>query len=382
MSNIHALPLLFLNLGGEMIYILEQRLHAQQIPQDKSVKVLTDIVSVMLNERFLQELFKPQEIYNKQALKKLFEDLAHASIMRLNTASMDKLYDLMTMVFKYQVFMASHPHDLILITLNHLDAIWNYVRVPSVHKQIVIVHKMIMQLYGQMSVGELLDVRKSILNFFQDLKIRVSVFMRQKLQNSDGKFVIDPSGLVPPGCDIPGEIRSYDETGEIKDVTKFDGCGDYQGTRQLGSFDIHGNRNTDLGCNIYASAPGHSDTCSVSTCHTGEVPSKPASGGCSKGAASVKAAQGELNLLMTQLLGNRTAFDCNSTKDLIHITLFGTEVNEREEDVQLSIKKEIKIDARRQSNFAELDAVSREMTVDDNCEETPGDLLELLDSLN
>lgn len=147
MSNVHAIPLLFLNLGGEMIYILDQRLHAQQIPEDKAEKVLTDIVSVMLNERFLQELFKPQEIYNKNALKKLFEDLAHASIMRLNTASMDKLYDLMTMVFKYQVFMASHPHDLILITLNHLDAIWNYVRVSSVHKQIVIVHKMIMQFH-------------------------------------------------------------------------------------------------------------------------------------------------------------------------------------------------------------------------------------------
>lgn len=232
-----------------------------------------------------------------------------------------------------------------------------------------------------MSIGELLDVRKSILNFFQDLKIRVSVFMRQKLQNSDGKFVIDPSGLVPPGCDIPGEIRSYDETGEIKDITKFDGCADYQGTRQLGSFDIHGNRNTDLGCNIYASEPGHSDSCSVSTSHTGEASSKPSSDSYSRGVSSVKAAQGELNLLMAQLLGNRTTIDCSSTKDLIHITLFGTDVNDGEDNIPMSIKNEIKIDARKQSNFAELDAVSREMTFDDNCEESPEDLLELLDRL-
>ena len=33
----------------------------------------------------------------------MFDKLAHASIMRLNPASMDKLYDLMTMAVKHQV---------------------------------------------------------------------------------------------------------------------------------------------------------------------------------------------------------------------------------------------------------------------------------------
>jgi hypothetical protein len=36
-------------------------------------------------------------------MKAMFEKLAHASIMRLNPASMDKLYDLMTMAVKHQV---------------------------------------------------------------------------------------------------------------------------------------------------------------------------------------------------------------------------------------------------------------------------------------
>ena len=38
-----------------------------------------------------------------QVLKTMFDKLAHASIMRLNSNSMDKLYDLMTMAVKYQV---------------------------------------------------------------------------------------------------------------------------------------------------------------------------------------------------------------------------------------------------------------------------------------
>lgn len=34
-----------------------------------------------------------------------------------------QLYDLMLMVFKYQVVNCSSPQDILLVTLNHLDAI-------------------------------------------------------------------------------------------------------------------------------------------------------------------------------------------------------------------------------------------------------------------
>ena len=45
----------------------------------------------MFNKRFMEELFKPQELYSKKAMRTVFDRLAHASIMRLNSASMDKV---------------------------------------------------------------------------------------------------------------------------------------------------------------------------------------------------------------------------------------------------------------------------------------------------
>ena len=45
----------------------------------------------MLNKRFVEELFKPQDLYTKKAMRTVFDRLAHASIMRLNSASMDKV---------------------------------------------------------------------------------------------------------------------------------------------------------------------------------------------------------------------------------------------------------------------------------------------------
>lgn len=53
--------------------------------------VMHDIVGTMFNKRFMEELFKPQDTYSKKAMRTVFDRLAHASIMRLNSASMDKV---------------------------------------------------------------------------------------------------------------------------------------------------------------------------------------------------------------------------------------------------------------------------------------------------
>ena len=46
--------------------------------------------------------------------------LRNAIIQRISVC---KLYDLMTMALKYQVSLAVWPNDILLVTLNHMDAI-------------------------------------------------------------------------------------------------------------------------------------------------------------------------------------------------------------------------------------------------------------------
>eukprot|EP00951_Prasinocladus_malaysianus_P011747 scaffold86964_cov38-Prasinocladus_malaysianus.AAC.1 len=69
-----------------MVYILEQRLKAQQIPAEKAEKVLKDVVQTMFNQGFYAEVFRPQEVYNIGSTRQIFDRLAHSSIMRLSTA--------------------------------------------------------------------------------------------------------------------------------------------------------------------------------------------------------------------------------------------------------------------------------------------------------
>ena len=155
-----------------MMYILNQRLQAQTIPEEKSTKVMHDIVGTMLNQRFMDELFKPQDAYSKKAMRTLFDRLAHASIMRLNSASMDKLYDLMTMAFKHQISVSKQPSDVILVTLNHVDAMREFVKGnEAILSQVTHVHSLIKEYYGNLTIGQYQLIRQTLLSFFQDMHI-------------------------------------------------------------------------------------------------------------------------------------------------------------------------------------------------------------------
>ncbi|XP_055258180.1 protein OSCP1 isoform X3 [Moschus berezovskii] len=195
--SMRTLPLLFLNLGGEMLYILDQRLRAQNIPGDKARKVMNDIISTMFNQKFMEELFKPQELYSKKALRTVYDRLAHASIMRLNQASMDKIY-------------------------------------------------------GGLSAGEFQLIRQTLLIFFQDLHIRVSIFLKDKVQNSNGRFVLPVSGPVPWGTEVPGLIRTFNNKGEEVKKTEFKHGGSYVAAPKEGSLELYGDRVLKLGTNMYS----------------------------------------------------------------------------------------------------------------------------------
>ena len=148
------MPFLIINYGGEMIYILEQRLHSQQIKAEKAQKVWTkkhtvaknkekykkskkkssrtlvtplctqvlhDLTRALFNEAFISELLRPQALYSCEQTRDVCDKLAQSSIMKLSIDSMDKLFDLVVMGVKYQVMALRHPCELVEVTLNHID---------------------------------------------------------------------------------------------------------------------------------------------------------------------------------------------------------------------------------------------------------------------
>ncbi|XP_065141180.1 protein OSCP1a [Paramisgurnus dabryanus] len=257
-----TLPLLIINLGGEMLYILEQRLRAQDEHDDETQRgcwteddrkrVINDLVATMFSKTFLEEILKPHDVLTHRALRTVLTRIAHASIMRLNPASMDRLYDLMTMAFKYQIILCPHPRDLLLVTFNHMDSIKDLVRKsPNLVNQINEAQRQIIEVYTPLPDGEFQLIRQTLLVLFQDMQIRVSIFLKQQIQNPNGHFVLPTSGPVPFGFEVPGLIRWFNPKGREVRRAIFPSGGNYTRAVHQPSFDLFGDRVTRLGTNMY-----------------------------------------------------------------------------------------------------------------------------------
>lgn len=153
-------------------------------------------------------------------------------------------------------------------------------------------------------------IRYTLLGFFQDLRIRVSVFLKTGVQHPNGLFDIPTSGPVPAGSEVPGKIREYGPGGVLlKEETFSTGCG-YEPPREPGS--LPGHRTTTLGTNIYS--PSEQMSKSVFAAHLprssiSHAPPEPEGKG--EVTSPDSSAKAELGLLL-QLVGHDTDSETGS----------------------------------------------------------------------
>ena len=224
MTCLLCLPVVVCNLGVEMLYVLEQRLRAQSVSDAKAVKVLHDVTRAMFAPEFVNELFTPQPTYSQSATRQIFDKLAHASIMRLSESSMDKLYDLMTMGFKFQLATCEKPEDILNVTLLHLATLKSYLTEEAVVDAVDAVDAELRATYGAFAKHEWLALRRELFRFLGNKRIKVSLLLHEKLQLEDGRVRLPVSAPDARSRSVVGPVgttRRFDIVGSEQKRTFF-----------------------------------------------------------------------------------------------------------------------------------------------------------------
>ncbi|KAG7393000.1 Protein oscp1 [Phytophthora pseudosyringae] len=391
-GSLMTMPMLIVNMGAEMIYVLDQRLKAQNIPRDKSSKVLEDIVKTMHNETFMAELFKPHRMYSNVSTRQIFDRLAHSSIMRLNANSMDKLYDLMRMGFKYQVLSCASADELLQVTMNHLANTKNLVDSADVKRQVDETIQLTADSFGSMSPADFYMLKQFLCRFFQDTRIKVSLFLQNGIQGMDGTLAIHYEGFTATGGKVPGTIRYFDASDRVKEEETF-AIGSAEGSVEApeGSVLERGQLNAHLGFNMYeADSKDGTEGFSRST---RQLFADSKLRGTAKGLDTTKrqktfkatAADG-LNLLADLVGTSSSAKDVEGDNKALRINLFPDDPTkpgsggDEEEDSEVPT---IWIDATSDRKTS-TDAILRDFKMDDDGAKREGkggdDLLDLMDS--
>jgi hypothetical protein len=253
MNPLHAaMPILIINMGGEMMYILEQRLRAQHIVKEKSAQVLRDVIRTMFMETFVAELFRPQPMHSIEQTRAVFDRLAHASIMRLNKSSMDKLYDLMTMGCKYQIMSCASPDQMLQVTLNHLDALTALIKGSTASPLVALCTRKFLQTYKDFTKSQWRRLRQALCSFFQDRKVKVSLFLADGIQFTDGTIIISHGGVLPEHGQTPGTIKYYDEDGTVRNEDHVQTVNNTRCKEPTGGDPFSQDRPVTLGRNLYS----------------------------------------------------------------------------------------------------------------------------------
>jgi hypothetical protein len=128
------------------------------------------------------------EVMSLQQARILLTDIACCSLMRLDVHSLDKLLDLMVMIFKWQMFLMSSPDDLLSITLRHLHGIGKLM--PEKSKMLLIdqANQYFFSSWANFVDDHKYAIMRRLNKFLAPHSIRISLLIRMKLQAKDGSF--------------------------------------------------------------------------------------------------------------------------------------------------------------------------------------------------
>uniref|UniRef100_A0A8C7ZTC6 Organic solute carrier partner 1a n=1 Tax=Oryzias sinensis TaxID=183150 RepID=A0A8C7ZTC6_9TELE len=339
-----TLPLVFINLGGEMLYILDQRLQAQNTSVDNTEKGRSSItLSFQLRNRSIFSLLNPKYLpfffHGESSLvcrsvvgkgqKKSYErhhrdhvqQSLHGRTSQTPAAVLTQDHEdrshTVSAHLHHEAESGQHGKDLLLITYNHMDAIREFVRdTPAVANQVDETHRKLIEVYAPLSEGEFQLLRQTLLIFFQDMHVRVSLFLKNQIQNPNGRFSLTTSGPVPHGGEVPGLIRLFSVKGREVSRCEFPSGGSYSSAVREGSFDLHGDRVLRLGVNMYTMNHPEETHTSRDTCaQPDDVPNL--------------LAKEELNLL-AGIMGSMKTVPVHSTEGSFRLNLFASDREEEE----------------------------------------------------
>lgn len=153
--------------------------------------MLREVSSALLAPQFFHYVSTTftDELISIAQVRIILSDIASCSLMRLDHQSLDKLLDLMLMIFKWQLFLMSNPDDLYHITLRHLNGVGRLF--PEQSKIIFIdqANQFFFSHWKELNEDNRYGIVRKLNRFLAPFSIRISLLIRMKLQLRDGSFV-------------------------------------------------------------------------------------------------------------------------------------------------------------------------------------------------
>lgn len=161
--------------------------------------MLRDLTNVLLDQKLIIQLMNPhpsQGVLSAQQCRILLTDIACCSLMRLDMSSMDKLWDLMVMLFKWQLqLIQDDPNRLLELTFRHMDGIGKLM--PEMKKTMLIdcTKRSLIELWDTCADAEKTKLINNLDHWMKPFNVKISILIRLGFQRHDGTFELEPNQI-------------------------------------------------------------------------------------------------------------------------------------------------------------------------------------------
>lgn len=187
--------------------------------------VIHDVTAVLLEPKFIDSLIVGSTQPNAQLLteehcKFMLKDIATCSLMRLDDGSMDKLWNLMTMIYKWQLFQSKQQYHLMDITFRHLQAVGNFYPDEKRSMLIDFTKNTLLDFWNSCSDDDQHSIYRTNKAWLELFNTKISLLIRLGFQAIDGTFIEDVDAIYYQDFkDCIGD-NIYVKSAEIAEIKK------------------------------------------------------------------------------------------------------------------------------------------------------------------
>lgn len=98
---LHVNPYLLINIGGEMIYMIDSRLRKSGVSEQQKQKILQDKISLLFQDDLMSDIFVPQRMYPLLNIKGILIKIIMKSTFGPDQSDMGQFFSDVFINFKF-----------------------------------------------------------------------------------------------------------------------------------------------------------------------------------------------------------------------------------------------------------------------------------------
>lgn len=236
--------LIYINMGSEMIFILNNRIKALDIDEGKRLSILAQIAQKLYNSEETDKLIRDcTSTLTLDGLYNLLHKVCHKSVITLDSASFTKMNEMVVMALKKDTLLMKNDFGLYHVTMNHLAGVDSLLKRKDITQA---ARRQVVRLTSGMRPYDYHLAKKDIVNLLVFKHSKISVYLKDCVQGDDGHFVVRPPRVCGFNCVETGTVG---KEGLGDSLT---GLSQYLASSKFKALDHFADEQNDkLGCDLF-----------------------------------------------------------------------------------------------------------------------------------